>query len=202
MNTVKLYKSLISDVVYPVLKDHEFRLDKESLFSENEEIITLVGFQKSSKSTKDSFVFTINIGFLVKRISLFKRGSVTQQPEPDDCHWKMRIGFLLDDRKDKWWTLSNEADFSALSGELKGIVAERVLPLLKNYSSVDSFINFWLSGKAQGITDFERMINLSVLLKQAGRTEDLKSVIEQLNNIPNEKPVYLTGQDHIKRLTQ
>jgi hypothetical protein len=57
--------------------------------------------------------------------------------------------------------------------------------------------NEWLSGKSPGLTDIQRLINLSILLRSMGDIDSLLDVYKELKEKSGEKPISPMIKQHI-----
>jgi hypothetical protein len=76
----------------------------------------MLGFQRDTASTATYLRFTVN---------------VTAVPRADRSGWTERIGGLLDDPHDHWWTIRADEDVSAVADHVLWVVRERALPELR-----------------------------------------------------------------------
>src|SRR5215211_665604 len=76
----------------------------------------LLGFQKDAASTGGHVRFTINL--------VVVRGS-------GELCWRDRIGSLLDDPHDHWWTIRVGDDIAPVADHVLWLVRERALPQLR-----------------------------------------------------------------------
>lgn len=158
----------------------------------------LINFQKSTSSDKLSF--TINIGVvstLLKQV--IDKAAVVLKPDINDCHWKKRIGFLLPEKKDHWWTIDNNTSIENLVKEISYILETLAIPELINHLSNDYLEQEWSSGKAEGATQLQRYIYLTTLLKINNNKKFLQ-VLEEFKAYSKGKPYEYTAQEHINNL--
>jgi hypothetical protein len=94
----------------------------------SEDFLSIIEFQKSKDNIQNGFKFTVNLGIIWKRLlgvldSFEKAKSV-------DSHLMERIGFLLDERRDKWWVVASEDDLDSVGDEVVSILMSRAIPYL------------------------------------------------------------------------
>lgn len=88
--------------------------------------IQLSGFN-SAKEAK----FTINIGISIPLLrAAWGSPAVEGALKEYDCELRTRIGSLLPDKNDKWWTVSSGSDPQELVHEVFGDISEYALPWL------------------------------------------------------------------------
>lgn len=118
--------------------------------------VAIVEFQKSSKSNAEAIVFTINLGIVCGRLlegdesSLKGVGIV-------DAHLRQRVGMLLPDRPDKWWTIDPKTNASSLIEEISGLIEREAAPYLDRHLDDDALVALWESGQSPGLTETQRL---------------------------------------------
>lgn len=195
------FNKLVKECVRPLLNEHGFKRRGNSFVSKKNDIWFLINFQKSRKSSVDEVVFTINLGIASSVLFNFFSKEI-KQPTIEDCHFRQRIGFLLAQRGDKWWTINSDTEINKLCDELKSCLIEHALTELENYSSNESLRDLWLSDRCPGLTDTQRLMNLTVLLKKIGPADIFDEVVEKMRLATKNKPVAPTIELHIKKLSQ
>lgn len=98
----------------------------------------LLGLQKSRRSSREEISFTINLSVVSKESweawrSLRGEGE-RALPHPGIAYarsdWSSRIGRLLPDARDTWWSVTPETDVAILGEELLCHIAERAAPAI------------------------------------------------------------------------
>lgn len=163
----------------------------------------VINFQKSKDSSVDNIVFTVNLGIASTRLlAFFSHIRPDMKPSVWDCHWRERLGYLLPEHSDIWWTINSTTPVDELGQEIQGYVVNLGVPELEKYISDEALRDLWLSGRAPGLTDFQRLMYVSVLLKALGPLDRLDSVLEELQRISVGKPSAMTAEIHIQRLNK
>lgn len=104
----------------------------------------------------EAIVFTINLGIVCGQLlegdesSLKGVGIV-------DAHVRQRVGMLLPDRPDKWWTIDPKADTTSLIEEISGLIEREAAPYLDRYLNDDALVALWESGQSPGLTETQRL---------------------------------------------
>lgn len=124
--------------------------------------VAIVEFQKSSKSNADAIVFTINLGIVC--------GQLLESSEPSlkgvgivDAHVRQRIGMLLPDQPDKWWTIDPNTNANSLIEEISGLIEREAASYLDSYLDDDALVALWESGQSPGLTETQRLRYLTML---------------------------------------
>jgi hypothetical protein len=160
----------------------------------------LVNFQKSKESKSDRIVFTINIGVLSSLLRLTLRNiEISSKPIIDDCHWKKRIGFLMSKKQDHWWVIDEATSIDDLISEVINLLDNFAIPAIENHISDNMLESQWLIGNAEGITELQRYIYLTTLLKLNNKP-NLPQVIEDLKKFSRGKAYEYSAKEHIKEL--
>ena len=130
----------------PSMAASGFRPRSQNFLCETPECWGVINFQKSRYSPVNEKSFTINLAIASKRI-LEYQGKPTSAPPPSyACHWvETRIGTLMHDHKDKWWTLSNEASYASVESEVKQALSDLAIPLIKPHLTEQGLLELWAS---------------------------------------------------------
>jgi hypothetical protein len=192
------YEQLLTELG-PVLSEQGFRRRGQRFHLRGGDNWALVEFQKSTKSTREATIFTVNLGVALGRLLTFAGVDTARPPSIDQCHWSERIGFLVGSR-DKWWTIDQATDVGALDEELRREIVDRGVPEIKRLLSEEALKILWLEGRSPGLTDIQRLKHLSVLLKALGPAEQLEPTLRRLEDLSAGKPTAGMVKHHIDRL--
>jgi len=124
----------------------------------------MIGFQRGMASSKDSILFTINLGvvcgaLLDASIVPLEKAQIT------DAHLSTRIGLLLPERQDKWWEINHSTDFQSLSKEILDTVWTKAVPYVSQFVDSKALCSLWESGQSPGLTKLQRDRYLGKLKK-------------------------------------
>lgn len=150
--------------------------------------VGLIEFQRHHRdSTKDRGLFTINLGvrsqLLYEYQLLLGNWMPRDKPESCDCHYCERVGFLLPEKRDKWWSIDALTNTEDLADELFLIVRETVHPTLEEFVSDEALRDLWLSGQLRG--NFGKsMVNvfLTVLLHRYGPRKLIEPTMQAIRD--------------------
>ena len=198
MTAASAYTQLLKSIER-ILGRAGFARTKQSFRIESNGNVGIIAVQKSLKSTADRVVFTLNVGVWSSRIAGFAGGS-SQPTEIDDCHWRERIGFLLPDREDTWWTIRETDEPATVSDELRPVIEDVVVPAVMAHITDEALRDEWLTGKSPGLTEVQRLMHLAVLLKQIGPQNALSSVVAELESKSEGKPAEAIVARHLQKL--
>lgn len=121
----------------PRLAEQGFRGSGATFVLPSHSHFATVGLQKSQLSHRETLKFTANVTVVAKYVWLSLRDAKPHLPirEPNTRYggevWQRRIGNLLPDGQDKWWSIASEADATNAVGELASAVEVYVLPAMR-----------------------------------------------------------------------
>jgi hypothetical protein len=143
------------------LKPRGYRRRKLAVRVFRGDIAGIIGFQRSTSSTRDVLKFSVNVGvicgpLLPQRVKL-NDASVW------DAHVRQRLGYLSERQTDHWWTVDDSTDIPDLGVQVSDEIARFAVPLLEQYLDRASLIALWESGRSPGLTDGMRRENLERL---------------------------------------
>jgi hypothetical protein len=138
--------SCISEVLRPA----GFRKTGSVFSREVNDVLHIVGLQSSTSSTASSLRITVNIGVVVPTLL-----SSSQQPDVWSSHWRQRIGMLMSERSDLWWSMSTEQEAHAAGAEIAAAVQQFALPALSAIENAAALARLWKSGVSPGLTQVQ-----------------------------------------------
>ena len=201
MRVSELYKELIKEIS-SLLKEKHFSRKGNCFYLRQGNNWGLIDFQKSRKSSSDEVIFTINVGICSGALlEFFSPELLEKKPSIEVCQWRERLGFLLPDRQDRWWTV-REGPIDSLMAELTSYLLKIAIPEIKAHLDDKQLCNEWLSGKSPGLTDIQRLMNLSVLLKTTGSENSLGVILKELEDKSAGKPTAFMVKQHLQNLQQ
>ena len=152
----------------------------------------LIEFQKSQKTNADAVVFTVNVGVVSERLARFFSIPLkpNQLPEASDWHWRQRLGFLMPESQDKWWTLKPSTRIEEVSREIEAAL-EMALPEIEKHLQDESLRDLWLTGRSPGLTEVQRLKNLAVLVKALGPENRVAPILDELRRVSRANAVLL-----------
>ena len=193
------YKEIISKLG-AYLKSLGFVKKGDTYYLSNQESWQLINIQRSQQKSLDGNIrFTINIGICSKSIWKFLEGSTDVLPNIDECHWRKRIGFLLPIKEDYWWKVDNNTSVEELLVELQDVIDHHVAPVITKYSDDASLECMWLKNISEGITELEKYIFLTTLLKIKGR-ENLSAIASEMKAFAKGRSFEISALEHLKML--
>jgi hypothetical protein len=152
----------------------------------------LVQFQKSLRSTSDVVRFTANIGLVSETLRLFMSGDrerLSRRPTIHDAVLTERLGFFAGDRDyDAWWTILPDSDLSVIVEDVGDILVAHALPYLSSLRADAALAEMWASGRSPGLTDLERLMNLSALALRLHEDALARTTMDELRGMAQSQP--------------
>ena len=164
------------------LQERGFARRGSVLFCERGGNFGLIDFQKSQKTSREAVVFTVNLGVVSGKLVRFFSPSKKVGPPArvSDWHWRERLGFLLAEGRDQWWSISAGTDVRRISQTLEDALIRLALPEIERYIGDESLRDLWLARRSPGLTELQRLRNLAVLLQAIGPGHELPLVMDEL----------------------
>jgi hypothetical protein len=184
MTAQEQFRQFLKTEIAPELRAEGFRGRLPTLLCESESHTALVNFQKRSDSSRESVLFTVNLGVASKRLLPYVRAYKGQSLTWGDCQWTERLNRLSPTPRDEWWTLDCVTDIDQLGEEIRGLLLGIAIPHLKSLMNDEALRLMWERGESQGLTEFGRLHYLAVLVKELGAPEafeDLARTIVQFS---------------------
>lgn len=147
----------------------------------SEAVIVFELQQDMKNSSKESVRFTVNAGISLDALrGFFSRESSDSVFSAEQCHWRSRLGRLMNSSGDVWWTVSSEEEVAVRCDEIVSAIKDVALPQMKTLAVAETLLQLWQSDKGQGLTEYERRINLARLLVALGRKPQAQEALQVL----------------------
>jgi hypothetical protein len=196
------FSDAVMRVFAPALRHVGFSRKGKTFYHQEQGNWGLVDFQKSTKSTADQVLFTVNLGVASTRLLRFYAGGQdVGTPALDQCHWRQRIGALLPHPEDKWWPIRAISVVDNLE-EVSDLLMRSGIPAIRKNIADEQLRDMWLSGVSPGLTDIQRLMHLTVLLQAIGPAEQLDGILQELQRVSSGKPTALLVKSHIQQLRE
>lgn len=179
------YKSLLIEVNHAV-KSFDFRKKGETYFIQRNRNYGIINFQRRKDSSPDSTVFTINLGVYSWTLMILDRIRVRTFPGIRHCQWKRRIGFLMDQQQDHWWSIDANSSMSGLVAGISDLIKMRAIPEIEKYIIDENLERLWMDGNANSLTHQQTLLYLIALLKRKNKPE-LNAKVDELIDISRGK---------------
>jgi hypothetical protein len=182
----RLLDELLADWVTPLLNKEGFRKTGLSYHKNDVEAIMVIAYQRSVRRGECD-TFTVNLGIGSKHLFAFKDKSAPKRMSVERSHWSMRLGRLLENPHDAWWELCTKGDVATIGREQRDLLETKALPALNHMASDEALRRKWLARQAPGLTELQRLLNLSVLLDDPDHRAEQRAVIGELKDLATRK---------------
>jgi hypothetical protein len=181
MTAQESMKQLVAEQLAPLFKARGFKKSGLTFHRRVEKNYAIVQLQKSISSTAVGVSFTINLGVFSERV---QRGlakitwvpDVAGVPSEVACHLRQRIGPLMPEAQDKWWSIGPATDQATLGATIRSAIETHALPFLEARVSDEGLRDHWLAGTKEPMHD----LALAVLLREIGPRVQLESLLHRL----------------------
>jgi hypothetical protein len=157
MATTRKSFDLIVGAVATLLKPLGYRRRGATFLKENPEVVGMINIQRSTKSTSERILFTINVGVCLIDLHNLLGSPGTTPSSETECQVRARIGSLMPEQRDHWWSLEGDGDAATILREVVAAVEGYAAPYIDQYLSRNAVIFLWKSGKSPGITEQQRI---------------------------------------------
>ena len=121
---------MIREDLGPWLRERGFRKRRNRFRRSGAAGWQVVDFQASAWGSRDDVRLTINLEV-----------GVTELADADDyAHVQRRVGALIGDGHDQWWSFDATTDVPQLAAELRGVLEEHAFPWLEARASLDQLV--------------------------------------------------------------
>ncbi len=165
-------KTVVDEGIAPVLKEHGVRKSGRNFWLAGDGTYGIVNVQASSFGDRDSNRFTLNLGVALTRWRDTTTGWDGERPHVHACHEQVRVGQLMPDRSDKWWTIGPRTSVERRTSELRRVTEKHVVPWLLARDSEEKVRDVWLEDWESSI-DLDR---LERLLEEIGPKKPLPAI--------------------------
>jgi Domain of unknown function (DUF4304) len=194
-----LLGELVGEQLSPFLKQRGFKRSGLTFERDGAECICIIEFQRSAGDAGCER-FNVNLGIASKRLLAFEDRGLRGRASVQQSHWRTRLGRTLETPADVWWELCVSADVARVSGEVQEALERHALPLMEATATDAALRAEWAAGRAHGITEFQRLQFLSVLLDDPERREEQALIAEELREFGRRKGLIGPVAVHLERL--
>jgi hypothetical protein len=175
-------KRLVSDGssldVAPLLKGLGYRRRGRRFLLAGELSTAHIRLQASQWNHADRARFTINLGRYFESIAR-KNGEpvVLDSSKQRQMHVGIRIGHLLPQQADHWWSIENEGDVTKVAAEVKAALRDYGLPYLESVATLEGLAKFSGYTPSTGHHPAPSMASALELLGRNGEAEEVRRKI-------------------------
>ena len=136
MTIQSIFKDFLKCLLVPKLREVGLSGSGQQYSIKSSSYWSLLGIQKSRSSTSTELKFTMNI-FVVKKDEWdnlrAERTFLPPKPSANTIYgigWSQRIGYLLENESDFWWTIDSETNLNQLASEITNSIVTKVIPIM------------------------------------------------------------------------
>ena len=172
------FKQLVADELRPTFKARGFRQKGLTFYRHIGENFGIVQLQKNRGSTATCVEFTINLGVFSARVQralaqIMWVPEVAAVPTEPACHLQERIGLLMPEARDVWWTISERTAVPELGETVRSALDKYGFPFVDARDSDEGLRDHWLQQGPEGL-------DLAVLVRDLGPQGALAPLLERL----------------------
>lgn len=137
-SALDLFRTMMREQVGPELRRMGFKGSGQSFSIPSDRHWVVLGFQKSRTSSSDSVGFTVNVTVASKSAWAEARSDVSYLPVRPSANtrygppaWQERIGRLLPDRQDRWWTLTRNSSTTPMAADVVRAIRDYAMPAIR-----------------------------------------------------------------------
>jgi hypothetical protein len=177
------------DYCGPLLKPHGFKTRGNGFWRQSDGLLHDVGFQASMWGSSNSGRFTINVGVTHPQMyALFLRRPVAKNPS--SAHWPItqRIGFLMPEKHDHWWSVDETTDVPKLGEGIAKVLRTAALPFLDALRTPEQLSAYLAVGHWVGIPEVQLEIARALYLHCNGESQAAMDALKTTLNAISGKP--------------
>ena len=139
------------------LIERDFRKRGHSFCRIYEDAVWVIQAQSSSTSSALGMKMTVNLGVFLPRLNPVSgwRDEVPEWPSESACHFRTRLGSLMPEKTDLWWTADKDETATALGRQLLPSLLHYGLAALEAVSNAARLRAYWEGGGYGGMTKFQ-----------------------------------------------
>jgi hypothetical protein len=135
-----------------------FKRKGSIIFTAKGDNFGVIHFQSNRYSTKTELTFTVNVGVIVgKLVDPWAYSQCLKHPSIVHAQVRLRIGNLLPEKRDKWWTITDDVDIVESSKDFAQLMLQTAVPFIQHFMVIENVISAWEHGTAPGLTDVGRI---------------------------------------------
>ena len=164
MSTAVLKMPLLA-AVHAALAPLGYRKSGAVFMRPAREVVHLIEIQGANTNLAESARFTVNVGVFAHGLDAPDRRGAAM-PSMPAAHWRERLGFLMPEYTDVWWTMKSREEAEEAGRDIAERVARHAIPALKQLHSREALVSLWRSGQSPGLTAVQRAAYLDRLQRQ------------------------------------
>jgi hypothetical protein len=192
------FAHLLDAHVEPTLREIGFRRSGQTFRRREGPNWLVIDLQTSRYSRAEDLALTVNLGVASALLAAFY-GRSDRSPTGADCHLQERLGPLVFDGRDHWWTLDREtARTDRTARTVTCHLLKTGVPFLEEHASDEAIRDCWLASKAHRMVHWHA---LTVLLHVLGPKRGVEYVLNEQRHRYKFNAEKLGGiEEHAQRL--
>jgi hypothetical protein len=176
----KAVDAIIQGSVKSFLKSEKFKKSARSFHRHKDQMIQVVNFQTSWLNSPEKAQLTINLNVVLPFYHEIWTGKpLPKNPGSAAAICSRRLGHILPERTDRWWTVTPSTDCAAVSREVTELIGAVGLPYLEKATNFQ-----YLCEKLGSVEHFPGMpmsqpLAFAILLCHLGREKEARHVIDE-----------------------
>lgn len=143
--TAKEKRSYLFDEIKYFLQADGFRIRGNHFFKRNGDIGYCVNIQNYRWNDSEQIRFTMNIGiftgdYWLQHLDFKHTGVIPNFPKEHECAIRYRIGELLPESKDKWYSINTKTSIDELWKDLEQDLTKYIVPFFSNYNKISDVV--------------------------------------------------------------
>ena len=202
--------AILKKEVTPLLKALKFKKRRLNYSYDFDGLCWLVNIQKSQWNDQEESAFTVNCGVYIPGILSVYANNISEPTSPSlmHCACSARIGMLMPEKIDIWWTLTLGDSASVdedIAQDIRIKVENVALPFLNKFKSSQSVADFLLyeSGdKYKQVDPMAKTIRLAysaIIYSRLNRHDEAKRILDIAIEASKDSPIEYTI-NHLKNL--
>ncbi|MYM27408.1 DUF4304 domain-containing protein [Duganella sp. CY15W] len=171
----KAIDELVRIGIMPILKDAGFKKKARNFHLVQTESIAVINVQASQWNSGKEGQFTFNVGRYYPALDARVRGGkLSFLPKEYECTIRRRVGSLMPEGIDIWWTVNLEQDNTQIVEQTRNVVQEFAIPWLARIESIAGL---------KDLLEHEASIDAAEILIFLGNTTGAKQCLQRLMSI-------------------
>ena len=201
--------AILKKEVTPLLRALKFKKRRLNYAYGFDELCWLVNIQKSQWNNQEQSRFTVNCGVYIPGIvSVYANISEPTSPSIRHCACSVRIGMLMPEKIDIWWTLTLGDSASVdedIAQDIRSKIENIALPFPHKFKSSQSVTDFLLSessDKYKQVDPGAKTIRLeysAIIYSKLNRHDEAKRIFDIAIEASKDSPTEYTI-NHLKSL--
>jgi hypothetical protein len=161
-----------------VLRPFGFRRRGQTFARQSSECWHVVNLQLSRFSPQNEKSLTVNISVHSKAVMHFHGEDPSKSPPYYACPIRFRIGWLMQSRSDKWWTVRDGTSAQIALTEIDEVLQSKGLPFLDGLQTNRNILDLYETGEVLGF-EIERDETRLLLLATIGANDEAQKRLEE-----------------------